>query len=105
MKYYVLLNTRGIQEIVFEGTKEECSRYEDSLRKEIVKADPDKVEMDCFVMSAREIERMYEAKARWQRLTDEQKHEYIHTGGKKYIKAIYKANKEDQAVKEREAEA
>lgn len=95
MKYFVLLNTRGIQEIVFEGTKEECSRYEDSLRKEIVKSDPDKVEMDCFVLSAWEIEKMNEAKTRWESLTDEQKQGYVYVDGRKYIRAIHEANKED----------
>lgn len=92
MKYYVYLNTRGIQEVVFEGTLEECSKYEDNLRREITKKDPDRAEMDCYTMSEEQISEMLEAKERWSKLSKEQKTDYITLGGRKFARAIVEQN-------------
>lgn len=92
MKYYVYLNTRGVQEVVFEGTKEECLKYEASLRKEISRKDPNRVEMDCYTMSAEEIDEMNADSERWNNLTKEQKHETVTIGGLEFVKAIVEQN-------------
>lgn len=99
MKYYVYLNTRGVQEVVFEGTKEECSKYEASLRKEISRKDPDRVEMDCYTMSEEQISEMLEAKERWSKLTKEQKHETVTIGGREFVRAIVEQNGRLQTIR------
>ena len=66
--------------------KMEAVRYEDSLRKTY----KDRATVDCYVYSEDELEKMKSAKARYDALTEEQKHEYITVDGRKYIKALYK---------------
>lgn len=85
MTYALILSTRGSEEIVATGTKEEMQKREASLRKECRKADPDGSEMDCYIISEAEAERRNDRIE----LTEEERKDIIEVDGKKYIRKIY----------------
>lgn len=71
--YALILNTRGVEKVVFVGSRTEASKKEDALRKECRRVDPDGAEMDCYVMSEQEAREREENKKLWDSLTDEEK--------------------------------
>lgn len=89
MKYAVILSTRGDEEVIFIGSKEEAVKRETSLRKECRKKDPDGAEMDCYTISEKELEKREAAKNFYDMLSDEEKSDIIEVDGKKYIRKIY----------------
>lgn len=92
----VILATAGHEEVVFVGDKMSCARYEDSLRKECRRRDPDGVEIDCYTKSPSQMLRDQLAKNRWDELTEEEKHDFIEVDGRKYVRKIWEANHPDE---------
>ena len=97
MLYHVLKANRGEAEIVYTTEdKMLAARFEDALRKELRKLDPDGAVLDCYMRSEEELERWDAAAERWAKLTEAEKHDFIEVDGKKYIRAIWEHNhKED----------
>lgn len=90
--YNVFLSTRGIEELVFRGTLAEASKYENNLRKECRRIDPDGTEMDCYSMSDEDMEKAAKSIKVWDSLTEEQKQDIIEVDGHRYVRAIYELN-------------
>ena len=87
MKYALILNTRGIEEVVdVSNDFEEISLKEKALQKECRRVDPEGVEIGCYVRTDEEDKRIAEFNAFWDTLTDEQKKETITIDGKIYAK-------------------
>lgn len=92
MKYAVILSTRGREEVIFVGNKDDAVKMEGSLRKECRRKDPDGTELDCYTISEKELEKREAAKNFYDMLTEEEKHDVIVVDGKKYIRKIYEEN-------------
>lgn len=92
MMYALILSTRGNEEVIDIGSREEMSKREDSLRKECRKVDPDGVEMDCYIISEAEAKKREDAKNRWDSLSEKDKKDIIEVDGRKYIRKIYELN-------------
>lgn len=93
--YNLYLSTRGIEELVASGELQEIGKQADSLRTEISKVDPERVEMDCYVLSDEQIDRINQSRKLWDSLTEEDKKDIIEVDGRKYIKKIWLANHQE----------
>lgn len=80
--------------IFFDNDKMACVRFEENQREEYRKKYGNDFFsiIDCYIRSDEELEKERKAAERWDRLTEEQKHETIEVDGKTYIKALYEAN-------------
>lgn len=95
-KYFVIENrnigTIGgsdfVESVLFVGTKQECSKYEDYKRKEY----KDRTLVDCYTISESEKNKREEDSKFYDSLTEAQKAEIIDVDGKKYVKAVYERN-------------
>ena len=92
MLYALILSTRGNEEVVAVGTREEMVKREDPLRKECRKYDPDGAEMDCYIISEAEARKVEEGKKLWESLTEEDKKDIIEIDGRKYVRKIWERN-------------
>ena len=92
MTYALILSTRGNEEVVGVGTREEMAKREASLRKECRKVDPDGVEMDCYIISELEAKKREEGRQLWDSLTNEEKNDIIEVDGKEYVRKIWEYN-------------
>lgn len=70
---------------VFSGTKAECVKYENELRKTY----KDRTRIDCWTQK-KEDENPYDL---YNSLTPEEKQDIIEVDGKKYIRKMYEANR------------
>lgn len=90
--YALILSTRGNEDVVAIGSKEEMQAQEELLRKECRAKDPDGAEMDCYILSETELKEREASRQRWETLTEDQKHDYVIVNGRKYVRAIYESN-------------
>ena len=86
-------NPKMVETALFSGTKEECAEYEDIRRKEYMNQYGAEYGtfVDCCTRSDEETEKVENARALFDPLTDEQKKDIIEVDGKRYIRAIYEA--------------
>ena len=68
------------------------SKKEDALRQECRKADPDGVEIDCYVISGEEAQKRAENRNFWDTLTEGDKNDIIEVNGRQYIRKVYERN-------------
>ena len=92
MMYALILSTRGNEETVAVGTRDEMIKRESSLRKECRKSDPDGTEIGCYIINEAELKKRAEDNDFWNTLTDEDKQDIIEVDGKRYIRKIYEKN-------------
>lgn len=92
MMYALIHSTRGNEETVAVGTRDEMIKRESILRKECRKSDPDGTEIDCYIISEAELNKRAEDTDFWNTLTDEDKQDIIEVDGKRYIRKIYEKN-------------
>lgn len=80
--------------IFFDNDKTVCARFEEAQREKYRKKYGNDFFsiIDCYTRSDEELEEERKIAERWDRLTEEQKHETIDVDGKTYIKALYEAN-------------
>ncbi len=91
--YTVILSDRGNEEITFiTYDLSEANRRCDELRRECRRKDPDGAIIDCYVLSESQAKKNAEAKAIWDTLTEEEKHDYIEVDGRTFIRKIYEIN-------------
>lgn len=93
--YHVFKIVRGERELLetFENAKD-AAVYEDKARKNIrTGANSGGVFADVATYTTEELERIREAAARYETLTDEEKNDHIVVDGKKYIRKIYEGRK------------
>lgn len=97
--YLVIESKRGNEEVIFEGTQEECAKIEDELRAKLIreKGDEATIEQDYYTKSKAEREKLQERVALMNEyqegLTDEELHEKVIIDGKEYMKWVIDFNK------------
>lgn len=89
--YNVFLSVKGDETLVYRGSFKQVNNYEDTLRDEIRKHDPDGEELECYVISDEQIEKRVAAIEKWENLTEEEKNDHITVGGWQYIRSVYDA--------------
>ena len=89
--YNVFLSVGGDETLVYRGSFKQVNSYEDELRSEIRAKDPDGNELDCYVVSDDQIEKRVAAIAKWEALTEEEKHDLVTVRGWNYIRSVYDA--------------
>ena len=88
MVYKLGFRTKELLES-FENAAEAC-KYADVKRREIRKGKNKNGEFaDVSVISSEEEKKAELARIRWDALTEEEKHDVIVVGGKKYIRKLY----------------
>ena len=91
--YSLILSERGSEQVVFiSQDRKEITEKEDMLRKACRHIDPEGVELDCFVRSAEEADRISEARAFYESLSYEDKHDFIVVDGRTYVRKIWERN-------------
>ena len=80
--------------IFFDSDKMACARFEQREKYRKKYGNDFFSIIDCYTMSDEVLEKERKIAERWDRLTEEQKHETIEVDGKTYIKALYEANRQ-----------
>ena len=80
--YSLILSERGSEQVVFISQDRKACRH----------IDPEGVELDCFVRSAEEADRISEARAFYESLSYEDKHDFIVVDGRTYVRKIWERN-------------
>lgn len=80
-----------VETVLFEGSAEECARFEVEQRKEYVKefgSDHGSF-VDCYCVSDEEERKKKHGRELWESLTDEEKADYIEIDGRRYVRKMY----------------
>lgn len=85
-----------LETVLFEGSAEECARFEVEQRKEYVReyGNEHGCFVDCYCVS--EEEEQKQGRELWESLTEEEKHDYIEVDGHKYVRKMYEAIAEEE---------
>ena len=87
--YSVFLSVKGDETLVFRGSFMEVNDYEDHLREEIARLDPEGDKLDCYVISDERLQKRVDAIEKWNSLSQEEKEDLVTVNGRKYIRSIY----------------
>ena len=94
-----------VEIVLFEGTADECARFEIEQRKEYVNefGHDHGSFIDCYCVSDEKERKSNQGRELWESLTDEEKHDYIEIDGHKYVRKMYeKMEKKDEEETQRE---
>lgn len=94
--YSLILSERGEEQVVFISSDlKEITEKEYILRKACRHIDPEGAELDCFIRSAEEADRISKAHAFYNSLTAEEKSDFIVVDGRTYVRKIWERNHPD----------